>query len=242
MAVRLVALMRRNRTVLFLLFLIFLLVTIILKSLTTTPSSLLLTGSASDPVICDESASAKEQMKDVFVRSVAVLQTLNLQHFLCYDSLWAALSSRKNAFDWKSFNELCLLNEDVSKVEEAAVIRAFRREGLKLSYFTSTGEYDIKVEDDDNQVTRLKIFLFERDLVTDNMRRVGWKHRILPPDSCSLIHCFPPHLLDSPLPKAQFYGIEVSVPKEGMEIQKYHYPDNWWRSSREPYECAQNMR
>lgn len=191
--------------------------------------------SADTPVICEQDAAAKREMRIIFLRSVKSLQTLKLQPFLCYDSLWSALDSQQS-FAWKSYNEICVRNEDVSRTEEATLIRTFQREGLKLQYSSSIGEYE--VSEAPNGLMRLKIVLFEKDAVTGNMRRVGWKHRLIPPDSCALIHCFPPILLQPPLPVKQLYGIPVPVPRDEIEIQKYHYPDDWWKSSRAPKECT----
>lgn len=187
------------------------------------------------PVTCEQDASVKREMRIIFLRSVSSLQSLKLQPFLCYDSLWSALDSQQS-FAWKSYNEICVRNEDVSSIEEATLIRTFQREGLKLQYLSSIGEYE--VSEAPNGRMRLKIVLFERDAVTGNMRRVGWKHRLIPPDSCALIHCFPPALLQPPLPVKQFHGLSVPVPRDEIEIQKYHYPDDWWKSSRAPKECT----
>jgi hypothetical protein len=197
-----------------------------------------ISGSSSE-VICDQDDSVKQEMADVFRRSVASLRSLQLQPFLCYDSLWSALNSDTQSFAWKTYNEICLRNEDVSKIEEAAVIRAFQRQSLNLVYFSSTGEYE--VSNLPSGQMRVKIILFEKDAVTKNMRRVGWKHRLIPPDSCALIHCFPPHLLHPPLPAKSYYKISIPVPRDEIEIQKYHYPDDWWKSNRDPKECVQHQ-
>lgn len=198
-------------------------------------SSSLFSSSDKSDTICDQDASVKREMADVFDRSIGSLRSLQLHPFLCYDSLWSALNSDHMSFTWKSYNEICLRNEDVSQIEEATVIRAFQRQGLKLVYFSSTGEYE--VTESPNGSVRLKIILFEKDAVTKNMRRVGWKHRLVPPDSCALIHCFPTHLLDDPLPRKMYYKLSIPVPRDGIEIQKYHYPDDWWKSVRDPKDC-----
>jgi len=63
------------------------------------------------------------------------------------------------------------------------------------------------------------------------LRRVGWKRRMLPPDceGMTSLECFPPRLIAPPLPLREFGGFVFPVPREGIEIQKYHYPDNWWK-------------
>lgn len=195
---------------------------------------------SSDQVIqCDQPSSVKMEMEEVLIRTFSAINTLHLSsQFLCFDSLWAAHTANK-PFSWKSVNEICILNEEISKIEEATMIRVFKREGVVLSYSSSTGEYDVRLHP--NSQIRLKIFLFERDQESDQMKRVGWKHRLLPPDSCSVTQCFPSHLVEKPLPTTKFSGIRIPIPKEEIEIQKYHYPDDWWKSDRSPPECRTHV-
>lgn len=186
-------------------------------------------------VVCDQPSSVRMEMEEVLIRSLSAINTLHLKsHFLCFDSLWAA-HSRNKPFPWKSRNEICLQNEEVSKLEEATIIRVFKREGVVMSYSSSSGEYDVRLHS--NGETRLKLFLFEKEEENDQLRRVGWKHRLLPPDSCSITQCFPSHLVDQPLPATKFSGIRIPIPREEIEIQKYHYPDDWWKPDRSPLEC-----
>ena len=59
-------------------------------------------------------------------------------------------------------------------------------------------------------------------------RRIGWKRRFLPPD-CNLesLDCFPPRLIIPPLPIKEFGGSLIPAPREGIEMQKYHYKNNF---------------
>ncbi|KAF4524835.1 hypothetical protein B566_EDAN014318 [Ephemera danica] len=84
----------------------------------------------------------------------------------------------------------------------------------------------------------VKLIVFEEDSKTARvpggrgmLRRVGWKRRVMPPDceGIAFLECFPPNLVTPPLPTKLFGGINVPVPHEGIEIQKYHYADNWWK-------------
>jgi len=63
-------------------------------------------------------------------------------------------------------------------------------------------------------------------------KRIGWKRRLLPPmcDWTPSLDCFPTYLIDKPfLPKKQFGNSFFNVPMGGIEIQKYHYADSWWK-------------
>lgn len=63
-------------------------------------------------------------------------------------------------------------------------------------------------------------------------KRIGWKRRILPPhcDWTPSLDCFPTHLIEMPLPQKQLGKYKYSVPMGGIEIQKYHYSHNWWKT------------
>lgn len=50
------------------------------------------------------------------------------------------------------------------------------------------------------------------------------------------MHAFPSQLVAMPLPKVLFAGVLMPVPKGGLEIQKYHYPYDWWKESK-PIGC-----
>ncbi len=41
-------------------------------------------------------------------------------------------------------------------------------------------------------------------------------------------HSFPARLIEKPLPTSEFCGLNFSVPRNGIEIQRYHYPHDWW--------------
>lgn len=62
-------------------------------------------------------------------------------------------------------------------------------------------------------------------------RRIGWKRRLLPPacENLQSLDCFPPRLIRPPLPMKEFSRALLPVPREGIELQKYHYKDNWWK-------------
>lgn len=135
---------------------------------------------------------------------------------------------------WLDYLEVCILNDELSKLEEAFVIRIFKQEDLSISYSMATGVYEIT--DSKENTPAVKIVIFEKDSVSEQYRRVGWRNRIVPPSSCEVIHCFPPRLLDKPLPTSKLLNIEMNVPREEIELQKYLFPNSWWKDL-EPTEC-----
>lgn len=77
---------------------------------------------------------------------------------------------------------------------------------------------------------RLPVLLF-RVFQQKVYRRIGWRRRFLPPhcDWSPSLQCFPVNLVDdSPLPRKRLGHYSYPVPMGHIELQKYHYTDNWW--------------
>lgn len=162
-----------------------------------------------------------------------ILLSLEVTHFLCYDSLWGSLNFEKQ-LPWKAELEFCAVNEKALYVDEARFLRTFRKRGLDVAYDWNEGTYDAFNGTRASGV--VKIIIFENDPMTKMMRRVGWKRRVLPPDceSSTMLHCFPPRLIDAPLMSKKLGANLFPVPHEEIEIQKYLYPSNWWKDLNPP--------
>ncbi|XP_076317462.1 uncharacterized protein LOC143229252 [Tachypleus tridentatus] len=175
---------------------------------------------------CTVPEGVQEKLHDLTKKVTDVLNILKLTNFLCYTSLWGALKYN-GPMPWQSKLELCLLNEEVLKMEEAYFIKSFKQHGLVLSYDSGNGVYHVTNSGDES--CEALLIVFEEDSVTHQIRRVGWKNRLLPPDSCEALHCFPPHLVSLPLPTHPFMNMKLPVPREEIEIQKYLFPNSWWK-------------
>lgn len=148
---------------------------------------------------------------------------------------------------------LCVLNEDIIKHDELILFRRFRNMGITIQYIHSDGIYILRptskliselkktdqptdnVNEADLHPTlftiHARIHVFEKDSQLEMYRRIGWRSRILPSTMCKQLHCFPTSLVDGSdqLPKLEYLpSLLLNVPREGLELQKYHYPDTWW--------------
>lgn len=185
------------------------------------------------PLVCNHGPEVQDKLRDLLIRTKESLDSLALTYFLCYHSLWGVLKM-KTVLPWIDYLEICLINDELAPMDEAFIFRVFKREGLLINYVSSQGLY--LVNDVTTTEPLIKLILFEKDSMTGQYRRVGWKNRLVPPNSCEAIHCFPPLLIEKPLPTANLLQVEMFVPREEVEIQKYLFPDNWWRDI-EPEEC-----
>lgn len=167
-------------------------------------------------------------------------------HFLCYESLWASLYN-EGPRSWDHTVEMCLIGDSLTKQDEGFIARIFKTQDLQLEYDMLEGLYTVKLlpnikfpdlpsahEPD----VSARLVLFQRRSNSMMMRKSGIKRALLP-DDCenSLLECFPTSLAKEPLSSIKFGNNEFPAPREGIEIQKYHYPDDWWLQRKIPPVC-----
>lgn len=177
---------------------------------------------------CHHPEQFQEELHKLANRVHRVLAALGLTHFLCYGALWGQIRISRS-LPWEADVEFCLLNEELAKHDEVFLIRTFKKHNLQMTYNSGEGLYVVK--DPKFNGASVQLIVFEEDPLISMLRRVGWKRRMLPPDceGMTSLECFPPRLITPPLPLKEFGGFVFPVPREGIEIQKYHYQDNWWK-------------
>ncbi|OAD61965.1 hypothetical protein WN48_00019 [Eufriesea mexicana] len=161
---------------------------------------------------------------------------LGIVHFLCLGGLWGQVRIGR-ALPWARKVELCLVD---TLRDDVLITKAFREVGLSATYLHAAGVYRIQEHEVGEDAPKVEVVVFEEDAVTQMVRRVGWSRRVLPPD-CEFspsLQCFPPQLVIPPLPAKQFGGRLIPVPREGIELQKYHYPNDWWLEVK-PTDCTE---
>ncbi|CAH0386900.1 unnamed protein product [Bemisia tabaci] len=177
---------------------------------------------------CHHTEAFQDNLHSLASRVHNVLAALKLTHFLCYGSLWGQIRLSRS-LPWESNVEFCVFNEELITKDEVYLQRVFKQHQLLLSYDSSEGLYSIM--DPKIGGALVELVVFEENPQIGMMRRIGWKRRLLPPDceAMSALDCFPTYLVSSPLPSREFGGYDLPVPREGIEIQKYHFPQNWWK-------------
>nr|CAD7395658.1 unnamed protein product [Timema cristinae] len=204
---------------------------------------------------CPHPEQFQDQLHQLADKVNRVLTSLQLTHFLCYGSLWGQIRLSRS-LPWEADVEFCLLNEELSLHDEVFLARAFKKHKLDMKYNSAEGLYMITdpqfeggniqliVFEEDTTTTlnaaslpppnhfvnpyKLTASVNTLDLQINMLRRVGWKRRMLPPncEEMTSLECFPPRLIARPLPLKEFGGYILPVPREGIEIQKYHYQQN----------------
>lgn len=166
------------------------------------------------------------------------LQLLGAEHFLCHESLWAALYN-KGPRSWDNEVEFCLSTPELSALrqDEGFVAKTFKTQELDLHYDVLDGSYSVQWQGPTGPMNgRLIPFRPGSTSPPKLMRRSGLKRAVLPEDcENQLLECFPAHLASPPLPLVKFgETLSLPAPREGIELQKYHYPDDWWLQRKIP--------
>ncbi|XP_050447433.1 uncharacterized protein LOC126849538 isoform X1 [Cataglyphis hispanica] len=185
---------------------------------------------------CSVPEEFTEKLHDLAYRAHLVLSKLGIVHFLCLGGLWGQVRIGR-ALPWARKVELCLVD---TLRDDVLITKAFREDGLSATYLHAAGIYRIQEHEVGEDAPKVEVVVFEEDAVTQMVRRVGWTRRVLPPD-CEFspsLQCFPPQLVIPPLPAKQFGNRLMPVPREGIELQKYHYPNDWWLEIK-PTDCTE---
>uniref|UniRef100_T1J0Q1 LicD family protein n=1 Tax=Strigamia maritima TaxID=126957 RepID=T1J0Q1_STRMM len=179
---------------------------------------------------CKVPEEVQENLIKLASKVHSILNSLGVTHFLCYGTLWGALRYNR-LLPWEQDVEFCAINEKVLYLDEARLLREFRKHSLELEYDWSEGFYTIF--NSSKRLGSVEIYVFELDTMNNMLKRVGWKRRVLPPNcENTILHCFPPRLAKTPLPEKELSGVTLPVPREEIEIQKYFYPDDWWKENK----------
>lgn len=166
------------------------------------------------------------------------LQILQTPHFLCHESLWGSLYN-EGPRTWDTTVDFCLIGNLLDEQDEGYIQKVFKSQNLQLEYDMLDGIYKahpMEEQSTNKGVLFGRLFLFQESSVGSMMlRKAGMKRAILPEDCENpLLECFPDLLARQPFSMIKYGPHELPGPREGIEIQKYHYPDDWWLQRKFP--------
>ena len=123
---------------------------------------------------------------------------------------------------WDNDFDIALLTEEVNEIDEKSFLEAFREKNIHIYYRHWKGEYVISRNEAHGD-----LMLFSKTWFGDRGRTgiEPWLFFV----HFRRFHQAPARLFDKPLPALPFLGLNISVPREGMEIQKHFYPKDWWK-------------
>jgi len=169
-----------------------------------------------------------DELKSLIRDTHKVLEEFHLTHFLVYGSLWGALRM-KDVLPWDSDVDMGLMDDEMQQINYEELSNKFSNNNINISYRLWLGTYRIS-----RNGARGDLMVFKKTLFS-SISRTGLESWVFFPNHVRF-HQFPARLLKKPLPVSTFAGVEISVPREGNEVQKHMYPNDWWKESK-PVGC-----
>ncbi|XP_078379427.1 uncharacterized protein LOC144662488 [Oculina patagonica] len=162
-----------------------------------------------------------------------ILDDLGIEHWLMYGSVFGAIRAQ-GPLPWDDDVDVGFNSSGTfASTKFVDFVSAFESKGLKVyhaRWFTSNM---MKVYSDDMPL--IKVDLTAMYNYNGWMKRGGLETWIVP-FHYNRRHTFPAELAEKPLPLVRFGYSEMPVPRGGIEIQKYLYPDDWWKEVK-PVSC-----
>ena len=128
----------------------------------------------------------------------------------------------KNPIPWDNDVDIGLLAEDFDGKNEIEIVAAFKEKNINIKYSMWFGTYRVT-----RGAARGDLMVFRRTYFNQRCR-IGiepWVFYL----NHQRYHTIPASLLELPLPTLPFAGVDLSIPRHGIEVQKYMYPHDWWK-------------
>lgn len=160
-----------------------------------------------------------------------ILEENEIEHWLCYGSVFGALR-QKGPLPWDDDVDIGIRGDGkLSQMDLSTFLNLFESAGLKATNWWRRSRL-IQIS---NGHPHLKVDLMAFYKCGKWMKRSGWETWI-GYFNYDRYHTFPATLVKPPLPKMPFGNFDMPVPQDGIEIQKYLYPSDWWKVVK-PAQC-----
>lgn len=175
----------------------------------------------------------KQQLLDMTYTVHKILDDFGIEHWLMYGSVFGAFRTQ-GPLPWDNDVDIGFNGTGVfASMTFDNFIKPFTAKGLKVYRKRWITSNVMKVYSD--ALPHIKVDLFALYNYRGWMKRAGLETWIFALNY-NLHDTFPARLLDKPLPKVPFGDFTMPVPRQGIEIQKYLYPEDWWKEVK-PVTC-----
>ena len=175
----------------------------------------------------------KYQLLDMTFTVHKILDEFSIEHWLMYGSVFGAIRV-KGPLPWDDGVEIGFNGSgSFASMKFDEFLSAFKSKGLKVNFKRWLTSNVMKIYR--NDLPHIKADLFAMYKYNRWMKRAGLETWIFPLHY-NRRHTFPARLVEKPLPEVLFGFFNMPAPKEGIEIQKHLYPEDWWKEVK-PVTC-----
>ena len=176
----------------------------------------------------------KEQLLNMTYHVHKILDSMQVDHWLMYGSIFGAVREH-GPLPWDNDVDIGFNGGGkFSTINFDDFLRGFTARGLKVYHKRWITSNVLKVYRDD--LPHIKVDLFAFYNYSGWMKRAGLETWVLALNY-NLHDTFPAQLVKIPLPETRFGSFNMPVPRQGIEIQKYLYPHDWWKEVK-PVTCS----
>ena len=134
--------------------------------------------------------------------------------------MWGALRNKKPLAWDNDFDIGLIYSELKSSEKEQALYNELKKKNINVYYRYWFGTYRVT-----RDTARGDLMIYRRNWF-DNCVRLGTESWVFFMNYRKY-HTFPCRLVEKPLPSLLFGNVNYTVPREGIEIQKHFYPEDW---------------
>lgn len=186
------------------------------------------------PAQCRLPDSLLDDLSTLALRMHAALVSLNVPHALCYGTLWGALRMGR-VLPWDTNVDMCAMDSHFANVSTSQLQEAFGKRGMELHYDWRRGQYNVSFRGGAEGYISVftKTSSWDHSVEEEIALPGGWNRAIwrwFGQKQAS----FPAWLLEAPFNTKKFHEEDLPVPHDGIELLKYHYPNDWWLEAKPP--------
>ncbi|CAL1539864.1 unnamed protein product [Lymnaea stagnalis] len=172
------------------------------------------------PAPCQTPESTIKQMVDLTFVMSDMLTKLGVQHAVCYGTLWGLLRY-ETILPWDNNVDFCVLKSEIQKIPWKTLKEQCLAEDINLTYDYRHGQYIFTKGPAEVILNVFYVTPFGEVLEDGFENRFLWFFQDNPLS-------FPARLMEAPFKTLPFYGRQIPVPHDDLEILKYLYKDSWW--------------
>lgn len=175
----------------------------------------------------------KEQLLKMAHTVHKILDGFGIEHWLVYGSVFGAVRAH-GPLPWDNDVDIGFNGSGTfATMDFNKFLAAFKDNGLKVYYRRWITSNVMKVYKDDQPHIKVDLFAFYN--YRGWMKRAGLETWIFALNY-NLHDTYPARLVEKPLPMVRFGYFKLPAPREGLTIQQYLYPDDWWKEVK-PVTC-----